>query len=125
MVDLTERKHQEEPMDYIDAHEVLVLAMAPVCGPFGPLGQLSKHIHPESWQRSYEEVAHLAIFRCKVALTQLRMNRRFIQEQPHPTKLYDGHPWSQVRSTRGVVQQVYDRCTCGLKVTSGPYKRML
>ena len=125
MVDLTERRHQEGTMNYIDAREVLVAVMAPVYDPIGPLGKLNKHIHPDSWQRSYDGVALFAILCGRVALTQPRNIRHFIQEQPHPTKLYEEHHWPEVLSTKGVVQQIYDRCTCGLLITRCQYKMSL
>ena len=123
MIDLTDRLHRTDTMNQIDAHLVLVGVMAPVCGPFGPPGQLNERIHPESCQRSYAEAAHIAKFCGDVALKQLSNHRHSIQEQPHPSKLYESSPWPLAFSKQGLAQQLDDRCTCGLNATRGQHKR--
>ena len=44
MIDLTDPKHQHDTMTFIVNNDVFVAVMAPVCGPFGPLGRLNEHI---------------------------------------------------------------------------------
>eukprot|EP00969_Alexandrium_andersonii_P045267 1987848-Alexandrium_andersonii.AAC.1 len=51
---------------------------------------------------------------------QLEHGRHFIQEQPHPSSLYEITPWPSVLRDEHVMSIVYDRCMCGLRVTSGP-----
>ena len=109
-------------MQYIEANEDYVAVMAPVCGPFGPLGRLNRSINPDRMRRACEEQAPLAHFCGRVALKQCQRGRHFIQEQPYPSDLYNEVPWPQVLSIPGVVQTVYDRCTKGLCVISGQYK---
>ena len=57
-----------------------------------------------------------------MALLQLKKGLHFIQEQPHPSQLYKVNPWPKVLAIKGVVQQLYDRCTCGLRVTTGRFR---
>ena len=51
-VDLNNRKDQDLTKKYIDKHHVLVVEMAPTCGPFGPMGRFVKYVTPDAWQRS-------------------------------------------------------------------------
>ena len=96
--------------------------MAPVCGPFGPLGRLNQHIHPESMHTAYEGHAPLARFCGRVALAQYEKGLHFIQEQPHPSLLYQETPWPHVLSLPNVVQTIYHRCMMGLRVQHGECK---
>ena len=36
---------------------VLVVVMAPTCGPFGPMGRFVKYVTLDAWQRSYDLAA--------------------------------------------------------------------
>ena len=59
-VDLNNRKDQELTKKYIDKHHVLVVVMAPTCGPFGRMGRFVKYVTLDAWQRSYDHAAHMA-----------------------------------------------------------------
>eukprot|EP00969_Alexandrium_andersonii_P012785 557398-Alexandrium_andersonii.AAC.1 len=56
----------------------------------------------------------------QVAELQLQQGRHFIQEQPHPSSLYEVTPWPSVLHDECVMSIVYDRCMRGLRATSGP-----
>eukprot|EP00969_Alexandrium_andersonii_P116738 5160870-Alexandrium_andersonii.AAC.1 len=56
----------------------------------------------------------------EVAALQLGHGRHFIQEQPHPSSLYEVTPWPAVLRGECVMSIVDDRCMRGLRATSGP-----
>ena len=120
--DLCDRKQAYHAYNYFLLHTVLCAIMAPVCGPYGPLANLVKHMTPQTWAAKERKVRPLAIFTGRVALLQLKKGLHFIQEQPHPSQLYKVQPWPQVLAIKGVVQQLYDRCSCGLRITKGRFK---
>ena len=123
-------------LDYFIKHEVFCAIMAPVCGPYGPMSNLNNFLHPETMQQKEREVRPLAILCGKVALVQIAKGLYFIQEQPHPSKLYQVHPWPKVLALKrtglfapghpehAVMQVKYDRCAAGLKVHTGRFKGM-
>ena len=123
-VDLNRPKDQQLTKQYINDNHVLVVIMAPTCGPFGPMGQLNRKLHPSSWQRAYDNAAPHGRFCGEIAQLQLRKGRHFICEQPLGSTLYLEQPWPQVLNQSTVCQQKYDRCMAGLKAQSGPYKGM-
>ena len=121
-VDLNNRKDQELTKSYIDKHHVLVVVMAPTCGPFGPMGRFVKHVTPDAWQRSYDLAAPHGKFCGVIAQMQLRKGLHFICEQPSGSDLYYENPWPDVLKHPNVYQQRYDRCMAGLKAQFGPHK---
>ena len=121
-VDLNNRKDQELTKSYIDKHHVLVVVMAPTCGPFGPMGRFVKHVTPDAWQRSYDLAAPHGKFCGVIAQMQLRKGLHFICEQPSGSDLYYENPWPDVLKHPRVSQQKYDRCMAGLKAQFGPHK---
>ena len=86
--DLNNRRDQEHTKKYIDKHHVLVVVMAPTCGPFGPMGRFVKHVTPDAWLRSYDLAAPHGKFCGVVAQMQLREGLHFICEQPSGSDLY-------------------------------------
>ena len=56
-VDLNNPRDQPETKKYAHENHVLVMVMAPTCGPFGPMGRLSRHMHPKSWASAYDQAA--------------------------------------------------------------------
>ena len=123
-VNLNNQKDQFFTKQYIDTHHVLVVVMAPTCGPFGPMGRFVKHVTPDSWQRSYDQAAPHGRFCGVVAQMQLRKGLHFICEQPSGSDLYFEPPWPAVLNNPTVRQQRYDRCMAGLKAQYGPNKGM-
>ena len=123
-VDLNKPSHQNMARQYINNNQVMVVVMAPTCGPFGPMGKFNRAINPRSWERSYELAAPHGRFCGEVARMQLRHGRHFICEQPLGSDLYKEHPWPQVLNHEQVVVQRYDRCMAGLKAQFGPHKGM-
>ena len=83
-VDLNNRKDQELAKKNIDKHHVLVVVMAPTCGPFGPMGRFVKYVTPDAWQRSYDLAAPHGKFRGVVAQMQLKKGLHFICEPSGP-----------------------------------------
>ena len=118
--DLSNSKDCHYAYQYFVRNNVLVAVMAPVCGPYGPISTLTRHMYPDTWKRKLEEARPLARFTGEVALVQLRKHNHFLQEQPHPTTLYEEQPWPQVMRDPRVDQAKYDRCRAGLRVPSGP-----
>ena len=119
--DLSNDKDAYYAYQYFVRNNVLVAVMAPVCGPYGPLSTLTRHMYPETYQRRLAEARPLAKFTAEVALVQLgKRNNHFIQEQPDPSKVYEEHPWPQVLRDPRVDQRRYHRCKAGLKVLNGP-----
>jgi hypothetical protein len=58
-----------------------------------------------------------------IALIQLNKKLDFIAEQPFPTRLYAEAPWPESFSSYPqVIQIVYHRCQCGLRVLRGLHK---
>ena len=121
-VDLNNRKDQELAKKYIDKHHVLVVVMAPACGPFGLMGSFVKYVTPDAWRRSCDLAAPHGKFCGVVAQMQFRKGLRFIREQPTGSDLYYEHPWPAVLNHPDVYQQRYDRCMAGLKAQYGPHK---
>ena len=121
-VGFNNRKDQELTKKYIDRHHVLVVVMAPTCGPFGPMGRFVKYVTPDAWQRSYDFAAPHGKLCGVVAQIQIKKGPHFICEQPVGSDLYYEHPWPTVLNHPNVYQQRYDRCMAGLKAQCGPHK---
>ena len=49
---LNSRADQAAAANYIGKHNVLVVVMAPTCGPFGPMSHLSKATNPKAWEQA-------------------------------------------------------------------------
>ena len=48
-----------------------------------------------------------------------------LQEQPHPSELYDEYPWPKLlRLCPQIIKVMYDRCMTGLSVATGPNRGM-
>ena len=76
-VDLTNCRDQELTKKCIVKRHVLVVAMAPTCGPFGPMGRFVKYGNSDAWQRSYDLAAPHGKFCGVVAHMQLRKGLKF------------------------------------------------
>eukprot|EP00969_Alexandrium_andersonii_P061500 2710979-Alexandrium_andersonii.AAC.1 len=63
--------------------------MAPACAPFGPMSHMSWRLNPAAMQEQLDVAGPIARLCGQVAEEQLARGRRFIQEQPHPSSLYD------------------------------------
>eukprot|EP00969_Alexandrium_andersonii_P018973 828780-Alexandrium_andersonii.AAC.1 len=61
-------------------------------------------------QEQLNAAGPVARLRGQVAEEQLARGRRVIQEQPHPSSLYDVAPWPRVLQHERVMRIVYDRC---------------
>ena len=120
--DLTKPEVRQAGYNYFKNNRVLVAVMAPVCGPFGPLSHLNWHLHPETMRRQEAKYKPLAVFCGNVALIQHHKGLHWLQEQPHPSRLYSVPPWPKVLGLPGVCRVIYHRCTCGLKVLAGKWK---
>ena len=123
-VDLNKPSHQQLARQYINDNNVLVVVMAPTCGPFGPMGKFNRAINPTSWRASYQQAAPHGRFCGEIARMQMRKGRHFICEQPVGSDLYLEHPWPEVFNHGHTVTQKYDRCMAGLKAQYGPHKGM-
>ena len=121
-VDLNNRRDQELTKKYLDKHHVLVVVLAPTCGPFGPMGRFVKYVTSDAWQRSYDLAAPHGKFCGVDAHMQLRKGLHFICEQPSGSDLYYEHPWPAVLNNSDVYQQRHGRCMAGLKAQHGPHK---
>ena len=120
--DLTTPRNNKACLLYFETYTILCVVMAPVCGPYGPIANLCYHQAPQTMIIKEEEVRPLAILCGKVALIQMGKNLYFIQEQPHPSRLYNVDPWPKIMAMSQVIQIIYDRCAAGLKVLSGRFK---
>ena len=80
--DLTDPATQKKVCGYLSVAKPLVVVMAPRCDPFGPLGRWNQVIHPEGWNRSYQESAPLATFCGEVAILQSKKADIFCVNNP-------------------------------------------
>eukprot|EP00972_Heterocapsa_arctica_P032816 4830892-Heterocapsa_arctica.AAC.1 len=55
--------------------------MAPICGPFGPMGRFVRYVTPASWLRPYNLAAPHGRFCGVMALVQLSKGLHFLSEQ--------------------------------------------
>ena len=115
-----EQKHVRQ---YFMSNTVLVAVMAPMCTPFGPMGQFNEHKYPEGWARSYNMAAPHGRFCGEIAKIQLSKKLHFIREHPHPTTLDLEPPWPDVLATPGVTRQLWDRCRTGLVFRDKPCRK--
>ena len=120
--DLCNNSVAKQAFEFFVKYKVFVAVMAPECGPYGPMSNLNWHLYPETMRRKELAVRPLAHFCGKVAQLQLAKGLHFIQEQPHPSKLYGVLPWPTVIKDDRVGQVIYDRCAAGLKVPKGQHK---
>jgi hypothetical protein len=116
--DLTKTKDRQYGLMYFKVSNVLVAIMAPICGPFGPLGYLNQSIHPEKHKEAHLIAAPVAKFCGEVALIQLDKGNSFMTEQPEPTRLYEIAPWPKVLNNPRVSKAIYERCMCGPKTAA-------
>lgn len=108
--DLTDTSTQRKVLSYLSIAKPLVIVMAPRCDPFGPLGRWNRVIHPEGWDRSYQESAPLAEFCGRAALHQISEERHFLCEQPQSSTLFQEEPWPRVLQHKGTVKVVFHQC---------------
>jgi hypothetical protein len=116
--DLTKAKDRQYGLQYFRISNVLVVIMAPICGPFGPLGYLNQSINPEKHQEALIIATPVAKFCGEVALIQLDKGNSCLVEQPEPTRLYEVAPWPKILKNPRVSKAIYDRCMCGLKTAA-------
>ncbi len=112
--DLNSAIDQRNTRMYFEMYTVLVAVMAPMCTPFGPMGQFNEHKYPEGWTRSYNVAAPHGRFCGEIALLQMRKKLHWGREHPHPTTLDREPPWPEVIATPGVTKAIWDRCRTGL-----------
>ena len=110
--DLCDPKQADFAWTYFFNNEV----MAPVCGPYGQISNLTWYLHAETMHLQEAKVRPLARFCGHVAGLQLEKGLHFIQERPLGSWLYQVQPWPQFLCHAGVVQQMYDRCAARLKI---------
>ena len=94
--DLNTKEGQRQFLYYLENAKLLVVVMGPTCTPFGPWANLNKVLHYDSWLKSYHQAAPHGRFCARVALTQMRNGRYFVNEQPFPSNLYEEPPWPLV-----------------------------
>ena len=111
--DLTDPAVQSKVLAYLDIAKPLVVVMGPRCDPYGPLGRWNQTVHPEGWQRSYNEAAPLAEFCGKVALLQISRGRHFLCEQPQTSALFQEEPWPKVMQHHSTRRIVFHQCRVG------------
>ena len=121
-VDLAKEKDAADAYSYFVQCMVLVAVMAPCCDCFGPLSHLNWSINYDTMLEKYQNSAAVARFCGRVALLQLNKSLDFLCEQPHPSDLYCEGVWPEVFTWPTVEQVTYDRCRCGLKVSTGEHK---
>ena len=76
------------------------------------MSHLNWNINPDAMEKLYKVAKPIAVFCGKVALIQIRKELYFLQEQPHPSSLYDEEPWPGI--LKGIklgfiIQVFYDR----------------
>ena len=116
-IDLAVRENQHRVLRHAHEEAVLVVVMAPVCTPYGPMRHLNWSINPEAMQERLRTARPIARLCGHVAGCQLAKGRHFIQEQPHPSSLYHEPHWLTVLKDDRVIQIPYDRCMCGFRET--------
>ena len=80
---------------------------------------MNKVINYDTWLRSYNDAAPHGRFCGKIAFKQLRGGHHFLNEQPHPSTLYEEPPWPLVMASPGVVTALVDQCATGLRGPRG------
>ena len=70
--DMTKAQDQHAFWAWRERSKVLVAVMASIYGPYGPMGQMNKHLLPETGKRSLETAMPLAMFCGTVAWRQLQ-----------------------------------------------------
>ena len=122
--DLNSPEGQAQLWAYLQKHKPLVVVMAPTCKPFGPRARLNKVINYETWLRSYKEAAPHGRLCGQVARYQDQSGRYFVNEQPHPSTLYEEPPWPTVAARPTTVSCVVHQCMTGLLgPNGGPAKK--
>ena len=81
-VDLNQASDQQKVRQYFIKFMVLCVVVAPASAPFGPLGISNKEVHPQAWERSYNQVAPHGRFCGEIALLQLQKGLHFLCEHP-------------------------------------------
>ena len=117
--DLNDPAVQKRAMDYLDKFKPLVAVMAPTCRPFGPRAHMNRVINHDGWRRSYEDAAPHGRFCGRVADKQMNEGRFFINEQPHPSSLYEEDDWKRVVKRPEIVTAVIHQCMTGQRGPTG------
>ena len=122
-VDLTHKPSQLKVLTYIRTAKPLVVVMAPVCLPYGPLGTQNRTMYPETWLQSDAHYAPLAQFCGEEAQVQAAEHRYFLCEQPFPSTLFEIPPWPTIRAMPECCRIVFHQCQLGLCVQGQPAKK--
>ena len=94
--DINCQETQKTAKQYLKTRGAAVALMAPMCRPFGPLSSINYVHNYEGWLDSYLKSRPHAIVCGEVAQLQLVANRDFLNEQPHPSWMYELQPWPLV-----------------------------
>ena len=92
---LNDPEVQRAASHYLDTAGAAVAVMAPTCTPYGPLSNFNYVMHYDSWLESYRKASPHGKFCGRVAMRQLELDRDFMNEQPHPSWLYEEPPWAR------------------------------
>ena len=122
-VDLSDPSAQLKVLGYIRVAKPLVVVMAPVCTPYGPLGVWNQNVHPEAWRRSVAQAQPLAEFSGTVAALQIKEGRYFLVEQPYPSKMFEVEPWPSVRAHPSCLRVILHQCMVGQQVSGERAKK--
>ena len=121
--DLTDSATQTKVLGYLSVAKPLVVVMAPICTPYGPLGSRNRVLHPEAWTRSIEVAEPVAAFCGKVAQLQMKSQRFYLTEQPYPSNLYCVQPWPSIRTHASCYRIVFHQCMLGQMVDNQLVKK--
>ena len=100
-------------------HKVLVVTLAPNCRSSGPTSHLNRSINPNTWSDHHAKDLVHAKFCGHVAQVQMKQGRYFFGEQPHPTTLWQEHPWPQIVQHPNIIRKVVDHCMMGQAAPNG------
>ncbi|CAE7308690.1 RE2, partial [Symbiodinium pilosum] len=116
--DLTVPETQSRVLAYLEIAKPLVVVMAPVCGPFGPLSHRNRIIHREAWEASMRKAVPLAAFCGRIAAFQDDHHRFYLIEQPYPSKLYEVDPWPAIRHRASCHRVIFHQCRVGQRIAN-------
>ena len=94
-----------------------------MCRAFGPLSNLNYVHNYKGWLDSYLKSRPHAIFCGEVAQLQLMVNRDFLNEQPHPSWMYELQPWPSVLQDERVDSRIVDQCMVGAMGSMYPVRK--
>ena len=117
--DLNDPRNQKLVQAYIAANKPLVTLMSPVCTPYGPLSNLVRHVHPESWTQSLMQAQPHGRFCGKLALMLDQIGLYYLVEHPYPSRLWSEPEWKAVLKRQSTRQLVIHQCAAGQKGPGG------